>query len=123
MVRASRANEPEQAFADKIRHIYDLCLIKRDARYSQLFSSDSLWDIIYIVIQADREQFSDAGNWLDQPLHESVLFSKFSDTWKSIRDVFHGPFSELVYDGDLPSDEEVFGLLSLVADLLQRRPD
>lgn len=123
LVRASRAEDPEQALADKIRHIYDLCMIKRDAQYSQLFSSDNLWEIIDIVIQADRDQFSDAGNWLDQPLHESLLFGQSSEAWKSIRGIFHGAFSELVYDGDLPSDEEVFGLLSSVADLLQRRPD
>lgn len=123
LVRASSVEEPEQALANKIRHIYDLCLIKRDARYSQFFSSDDLQNMIDIVIQADREQFSNAGNWLDQPLHESVLFARPSETWDSIRGVFYGVFSELVYDGDLPSDEEVIGLLSSVADLLHRRRD
>ena len=121
LVRASRAINPEQALTDKIRHIYDLCLIKRDPRYSQLFTSDDLWEIIDIVIQADRDQFADAGNWLAQPLHECVLFSQSGEIWKKIRPVFHGAFSELVYDGDLPSDEEVLGLLSSVADLLQRK--
>lgn len=121
LIRASRAEEPKQSLANKIRHIYDLCLIKRDAQYSQLFYSDNLWPIIDIVIQADREQFRDSENWLNQPLHESILFRESRETWESIRDVFHGAFSELVYDGDLPSDEEVIGLLSSVADLLQRK--
>lgn len=123
LVRASRSEDPVQALSDKIRHIYDLCKIKRDAHYSQLFYSDELLVMIDLVIQADREQFGDAGTWLDQPLHETVLFSQPIETWKNIRGVFHGAFSELVYDGDLPSDEEVIGLLSSLAGLFQRRHD
>ncbi|HDS2562859.1 TPA: nucleotidyl transferase AbiEii/AbiGii toxin family protein [Klebsiella aerogenes] len=120
LVRASRQNDPEGALADKIRHIYDLCMIKRDEKYSHLFDSDVLFPVIGIVIQADREQFDKAGDWLDQPLHECVLFTNSNDIWQSIRSVFHGAFSDLVYDSDLPSDDEVFGLLSSVAELLQR---
>lgn len=123
LVRASRSEDPQQALSDKIRHIYDLCMIKRDAQYSQLFYSDELLDMVDLVKQADIDQFEDAGIWLDQPLHESVLFSQPLETWENIRGVFHGAFSELVYDGDLPSDDEVIGVLSSVADLLKRMHD
>lgn len=121
LVRASRDMAPEHALANKIRHIYDLCLIKRNAQYSQLFSSDHLLQLIDVVIQADKEQFGNAGNWLNQPLHECVLFSQPRETWGNIRDIFYGSFSELVYDSDLPSDEEVLGLLSSLAKLLQKK--
>ncbi|EMW3559213.1 nucleotidyl transferase AbiEii/AbiGii toxin family protein [Proteus mirabilis] len=123
LVRASSEADPKQALADKIRHIYDLCMIKRNKHYSQFFDSDSLWKMMDIVIQADRDQFREAGQWLDQPLHKSVLFSKSSEIWESIRGIFHGEFSELVYDSDLPSDDEVFSLLSSVASLLQKWSD
>ncbi|ENT8826910.1 MULTISPECIES: nucleotidyl transferase AbiEii/AbiGii toxin family protein [Proteus] len=123
LVRASSEADPKQALADKIRHIYDLCMIKRNKHYSQFFDSDSLWKMMDIVIQADRDQFREAGQWLDQPLHKSVLFSKSSEIWENIRGIFHGEFSELVYDSDLPSDDEVFSLLSSVASLLQKWSD
>lgn len=93
LVRASCTQDPAQELGEKIRHIYDLCLIKRDERYSQLFSSDALQEIIGVVIQADREQFREARNWLDKPLHECVLFSQPGATWNKIRDIFHGAFA------------------------------
>ncbi len=123
LVRAGRAEEPELELADKIRHIYDLCLIRRDEKYRSLFLSEDLQEIIGIVIEADRIQFEKAGNWLDQPLHESLLFNQPDETWGKIRNVFHESFAELVYDKDLPSDIEVIELLSSIADLLRRRLD
>ncbi|KGD76113.1 nucleotidyl transferase AbiEii/AbiGii toxin family protein [Pantoea vagans] len=121
LVRAARADNPQEALSEKIRHIYDLCLIKRDENYSELFCSENLWGTIDVVIQSDRDQFVESGGWLDQPLHESKLFSQPSELWKSIRDVFHGEFSELVYDADLPSDDEVFNLLTSISELLQKK--
>lgn len=111
LVRAGRAEEPELELADKIRHICDLCLIRRDEKYRSLFLSEDLQEIIGIVIEADRIQFEKAGNWLDQPLHESLLFNQPDETWGKIRNVFHESFAELVYDKDLPSDIEVIELL------------
>ena len=37
LVRASRNNDPERGLANKISHIYDLYLIKRNAQYSNFF--------------------------------------------------------------------------------------
>lgn len=122
LVRAARAVEPKDALTGKIRHIYDLCMIKRNEQHSRLFSSNELHGLIDIVIAADRKQFRDAESWLGEPLHECTLFSQAEATWATLRGTFHRDFAELVYDNDLPSDEEVNEMLASVALVLRERP-
>lgn len=121
LVKASRSDDPASALADKIRHIYDLCLIRRDKQHRGIFSSEELQALIGIVINADREQFKDSAFWLNEPLHECTIFSHSESIWEQLRPVFHGEFAELVYDDDLPSDGEVLELLSVLKETLINR--
>ena len=111
LIRASREENAEGQLKAKIRHIYDLCLIRRDAKYSQLFSGGALLPVLRLVEETDRQQFVHAGKWLDSPLHEAAIFSDAASVWQKIRAEFHTRFTPLVYDGDIPQDDEVIDLL------------
>lgn len=119
LVRASREENAEEQLKAKIRHIYDLCLIRRDAKYAGLFTDDALLPMLKVVEDADRQQFRHAGSWLDSPLHETVIFSDAAFIWKKIRGEFHTRFAPLVYDGDIPEDDEVISLLDAICTQLR----
>ncbi|HCA3880571.1 TPA: nucleotidyl transferase AbiEii/AbiGii toxin family protein [Salmonella enterica] len=114
LVRASREENAEEQLKAKIRHIYDLCLIRRDAKYAGLFADDTLLPMLKVVEDADRQQFRHAGNWLDSPLHEATIFSDAALIWQKIRLEFHTRFAPLVYDSDIPGDGEVISMLDAI---------
>lgn len=119
LVRASREENAEEQLKAKIRHIYDLCLIRREAANSVLFTRDVLLPMMKIVAEADRQQFSNAGSWLDIPIHKAVIFSEIISVWQKIRSEFHTRFALLVYDNDIPPDEEVFSLLQTIHEMIK----
>ncbi|EAU6192847.1 nucleotidyl transferase AbiEii/AbiGii toxin family protein [Salmonella enterica] len=114
LVRASREENAEEQLKAKIRHIYDLCLIRRDAQYAGLFTDDALLPMLKVVEDADRQQFRHAGSWLDSPLSEAVIFSDAASVWQKIRLEFHTRFAPLVYDSDIPGDGEVISMLDAI---------
>ena len=118
LIKASRSESPDQAISDKIRHVYDLCMIKRSDE-TGLFSSGTLHELIKVVVDSDREQFKEKATWLDEPLHESPLFAQAEDLWKDYSQHFKNGFAEMVYDNDIPDDTEVIAMLSAVAALLR----
>ena len=114
LVRASREENAEEQLKAKIRHIYDLCFIRRDARYVDLFAGGTLLPMLKVVEEADRLQFKQAGNWVDIPIHEASIFSGAASVWQKIREEFHTRFAPLVYDNDIPEDDEVISLLEAI---------
>ena len=114
LVRASLEENAEEQLKAKIRHIYDLCLIKRDAKYTELFTDGALLPMLKVVEEADRQQFRNAGSWLDTPIYEAVIFSDAESVWQRIRMEFYTRFAPFVYDGDIPQDEEVVSLLDTI---------
>lgn len=120
LVRASREKAPDVALKSRIRHIYDLCLIKRHADFAPLFRSTALLEMLSIVEAADREQFSFAGNWLDEPISEVMIFAHPEQAWSQMRVEFRSRFATMVYNNDLPADEEIILMLSAVHQQLKR---
>jgi hypothetical protein len=121
LVRASREVNAEEHLKRKIRHIYDLCLIKREAAYAGIFAENRLLPMLDVVENADRQQFANAGNWLNTPIHKAAIFSDFESIWRKIRAELHTRFAPLVYDNDIPEDEEVLSLLKTLYEQTQTR--
>ena len=74
--------------------------------------------MIKTVMDADRLQFSDAGIWLDQPLGEALLFSDPTIYWPTLAVAFNGSFADMLYDDDLPNNEEVVAVFSQIGQRL-----
>jgi len=58
---------------------------------------------------------------LDTPIHKAAIFSDFESIWRKIRAEFYTRFAPLVYDNDLPEDEEVLSLLKTLYEQTQSR--
>ncbi|MDF7658119.1 nucleotidyl transferase AbiEii/AbiGii toxin family protein [Erwiniaceae bacterium L1_54_6] len=114
LVRASREKLPDVALKARIRHIYDLCLIKRHAEFAPLFRDNALLEMLSIVETADREQFSFAGNWLDEPISETMIFAHPEQVWSQLDIEFRSRFAVMVYNNDLPANEEILLMLKAV---------
>lgn len=121
LVRASREVNPEEQLKARIRHIYDLCLIRRESSYTGVFSGNTLLPMLDVVEKADRQQFVNAGNWLDTPIHKAAIFSDKESIWRKIRAEFYTRFAPLVYNNDIPEDEEVLSLLKTIYEQTQTR--
>lgn len=121
LVRASREANAEEQLKAKIRHIYDLCLIRRGPEYAGVFSGNTLLPMLDVVEKADRYQFANAGNWLDTPIHKATIFSDTESVWQKIRAEFYTRFAPLVYDSDIPGDEEVFSMLKAIHHQIKAR--
>lgn len=119
LVKASRMVDAESELKVKIRHIYDLCLIRRNTAFSSIFVDDQLLMFLELVRKSDREQFSNAGDWLDLPINDALIYAFPEKVWKKISGEFYTRFAPLVYNRDLPDDEEVIAMLGDVRKLLQ----
>ncbi len=120
LVRASREGGDESYLKLRIRHVYDLCMIFRNEEHVQWLDNQSFERMLVAVCDADRRVFAGASAWLDEPLHEAPLFAEPRATWALVAAEFEGPFSKMVYGGDLPDSDEIVQLLERLGDVLER---
>lgn len=118
LVRACHEEDPKAELKRLIRHFYDLCMILRRDEYQEYITSDAFANLMHEVRENDRELVARAENWLARPAHEAEIFSKSSAIWSEISPDFRGNFRQMLYDDDLPSDEEVISVLSTLRDRL-----
>ncbi|RON48517.1 hypothetical protein BK666_08825 [Pseudomonas frederiksbergensis] len=123
LVRACREPEPASSLREKIRHIYDVCMILREKEYRDYLQSDEFLQMVEIVATTDKQQFKKTCTWLALPLCDSCLFAKPEETWKLISEEFSGNFKDMLYDDDLPQDSEVLEVLKLVFDRFESLPN
>lgn len=83
LIKASHEKNAEDILKAKIRHIYDLCLIKRDTTYSELFTGYNLLPMLKVVAEADRQQFTLSGSWLDANIDKATIFYDAASLWKN----------------------------------------
>ena len=105
-IKDSYADDPEDRLADKIRHLYDICLILRDEDLRGFVEGEDFRSLCEICIEAEKNGIFDGAELLEKPLTDAPLFNEFSK-WKSSLDkTYRGVFAELVY-GEMPSLDEV----------------
>jgi len=107
LVRACHEDDAHQALRIRIRHVYDICMIMREEKHSAFVVSKEFPNLIEIVRSSDLELFKDAKQWLDPPIHSALIFSDCVETWRKLAPAFQGDFRQMLYDDDVPNDEEV----------------
>lgn len=112
--RACREPDPSASLREKIRHIYDICMILRVDEYRKYLLSDEFFEMVEVVANTDRQQFKASCTWLDHPTSEACLFSDSEATWVLISEEFSGNFKDMLYDDDLPADSEVLEVFALI---------
>lgn len=111
LVRASYEQDPIPELRRRIRHFYDIAMILRQPAYQSFASSDKFAPLIQQVMASDRRSMPGAERWLSDAPADALIFADTESSWKSIRDEFRGNFRDLLYDEDLPSDDEMLHVL------------
>lgn len=113
IIKDSYSNDPVASLSDRIRHLYDICLILRHEKYRDFIASyefKSLCDKCIAHEKAGKFKDSDC---FEKPLINAPLFSDF-ETWRSsLNRTYTGTFLHLVY-GDLPDMDEISDALNLL---------
>lgn len=124
LVRACREENYVDRLREKIRHVYDLCMILRDCDQRAYINSPEFKGMVSLVISADRQQFGDnAQRWLGDPIDQAIIFTSASQTWSLLSSEFKGNFAEMVYNDDIPSDNEVISTLEDIGHALSECRD
>ncbi len=105
-IKDSYAIDPEARLADKIRHLYDICLILRKDEHREFVLSDDFTPLCELCIEGEKNGIFDGSEFLEKPLTEAPLFSRFSEWKGSLEKTYQGIFADLVY-GEIPSLDEV----------------
>ena len=113
IIKDSYSNDPVATLSDRIRHLYDICLILRHEKYRDFIASHEFKSLCDKCIAYEKAgKFKDSDRF-EEPLMNAPLFSDF-ETWRSsLNRTYTGVFSHLVY-GDLPDMDEILDALDLL---------
>ena len=106
VIKDSYNEDPVSKLSDRIRHLYDICLILRHDEYRSFVSGKEFNPLCDLCIEDERAGLFLSAEYFDKALIEAPLFSQFNDWRASINATYTGIFSDLVY-GDLPTMDEI----------------
>lgn len=118
LVRFSQTEQPITDLSNKIRHIYDIHMMLKDAELNSFFNSKEFDIMLLKVANNDVISFKNNNNWLSNHPINTILFSETENTWNQIKDTYETSFKELVF-GEFPSENEIMNTLKIVAERLK----
>ncbi len=122
LIKDSYSAYPVGRLSDRIRHLYDICLILRQDEYRAFVQSDEFMPLCAICIADEKAGFSEHTDCFEKPLAEAPLFSDFEKWRIPLEATYRGIFADLVF-GEMPSmDEIVQALVFLNENIQQANP-
>jgi hypothetical protein len=115
IVRFSQTEQPIIDLNNKIRHIYDIHMILKDAELNSFFNSTEFDVMLLKVANDDVQSFKNNNEWLSNHPSTTILFSDTENIWNKIKDTYETSFKELVF-GDFPSENEILNTLKIVTE-------
>lgn len=106
VVKDSYDEDPVAKLSNRIRHLYDICLILKDERYRGFLNSAGFSEMCEACIEDERTGFLAGNRCLEAPLHKAPLFNQFQDWRKSLSNTYASVFTQLVY-GELPPMDDI----------------
>lgn len=119
IIRDSYNENPVEKLSNRIRHLYDICLILKQSTYREFIVSADFPILCKICISDDFVSSFGQSDFYDRPLNEAPIFSEFENWKKQLSTVYSGVFADLVY-GDLPSIEDIEEALLFIRGQLNR---
>lgn len=118
LVRFSYTEEPYEDLAKKIRHIYDIYMILKDATVAAFFDSEEFDKLLNMVGKDDILTYKNNNGWLNAPPQNAIIYAEPEATWAAIRQTYRTTFKDLV-TGSLPEEPELVTMLQHVAERLR----
>jgi len=118
VIKDSYNEDPIAKLSDRIRHLYDICLILKHDEYRDFVTSDDFKSLCNICIEDEKAGLFAYSDSFDKPLIDAPLFAKFKDWRPSLNATYIGVFADLVY-GDLPTMEDIEEALYFIRENLK----
>ena len=113
VIKDSYSNDPIARLSNRIRHLYDICLILRHDEYQDFIASNEFKSLCDKCIEDEKVGGFEHSDYFEEPLIKAPLFSNF-ETWRnSLNITYTNVFSNLVH-GDLPDMSEILDALDLL---------
>ena len=117
LVRFSYTENPIEDLKNKVRHTYDLHQLLQNKELNKFFESGKFDEMLLKVANDDVESFRNNNSWLQYHPIKAKIFAELEDTWRELKSVYSGNFSNLVF-GELPSESEIYETLKLIKERL-----
>ncbi|TKT93333.1 nucleotidyl transferase AbiEii/AbiGii toxin family protein [Dyadobacter frigoris] len=117
LVRFSYTEEPIKDLRNKIRHVYDLHQLLRQADISEFFDSAGFDQMLHKVALDDEVSFRNNKAWLYFHPSQALLFRQPDQMWTELEGIYNGSFKTLVF-GELPDAADVKQTLERIAQRL-----
>lgn len=105
-IKASYLADPAAGLADRIRHLYDICLILREEKYRKFVRGPDFKNLCAVCVEDEKIGFIEQAHCFAKPLSEAPLFVNFANWRRSLDAVYKSSFADLVY-GELPDMQEI----------------
>ena len=113
IIKDSYDKNPIERLSNRIRHLYDICLILRQDEYRAFVQSEEFMTLCKICINDEEQGFSSDFDYYKNPLTEAPLFLELA-TWRSSLEIIYtGIFSELVF-GAMPKMDEIIEAINFL---------
>jgi hypothetical protein len=119
IIKDSYSSNPAERLANRIRHLYDICLILRKQENRLFLASDECVSLLKICINDEIKSFDASKSIFDRPLIEAPIFSKIGEWRPTIDSAYNHAFAALAY-GEMPKMEEILDTISLIKAQLTR---
>jgi len=113
VIKDSYNEDPVSKLSDRIRHLYDICLILKHGEYRAFVASNEFKPLCDLCIDDEKAGFFEYSDCFEQPLLGAPIFSEFGNWRASLDATYTGAFSELVY-GDMPSMSDIEEALNFI---------
>ncbi len=100
VIKDSYDDDPVQKLSDRIRHLYDICLILKHDEYRDFVACDGFAALRNKCIEDEQKVFPDTADLFDRPLSEAPLFKNFEKWRPTLAGTYSGVFADLVYRVD-----------------------
>ena len=118
MIKDSYDDDPAAKLSNRIRHLYDICLILKSDKYRAFVESPEFKSMCVACIEDEKSGFLAGNLCLEAPLHAAPLFTNLSDWRTSLENTYSTIFTQLVY-GELPSMDEIFEGIQFISENLK----
>ena len=113
VIKDSYAEDPIAKLSDRIRHLYDICLILKHAEHQDFVEGQDFKTLCEICIEDEMSGSFDYSECFEKPLKDAPIFTQFNEWAKLLEPTYTGIFSDLVYR-DLPAMDEIKKALGLL---------
>jgi hypothetical protein len=118
VIKDSYNKDPVAKLSDRIRHLYDICLILKQNEYREFVTSKDFKPLCELCIEDEKAGFFEYSDCFEHPLGNAPIFSQFKNWRSSIGVIYLGTFSNLVY-GDLPTMGDIEEVLDFLKENLR----